>query len=198
MTTSADAERSRKYAAIDGLATMTRMWRMEDDRTVDVFVDSLEDYNADIVAEAASLLGQSEASFPTLSTFRDKCAAVIKGLDAHTLDTRRTAEMNAYLPISQPRAELWVEHLKACLLALKHGRPSPPPPEVFDSTDRQTTFLCANCSDNGWELWHCPGGHARTCNRDANGHFIDGAFYASCRIPHTVAKRCPCRLGGSR
>lgn len=183
----------RKLAALEAL-----VWATQADADADVlnvYTSGLSDYSADIVSEAAARLAQHATRFPTLASVRAECIAVVRESEATTTDEQRTAELRTPT-ISQPRAKLWVAHLDAVITARRAGRPGPPAPEALDSTDRRTSYRCSACLDTGWELWECAGAGRRSCGRPDQGRFIDGMFQTACRRPHTVAKRCLCRVYG--
>lgn len=189
-----DESASRKALAIESLGITTRE-RMDADAMA-TYLGGLQVFSDDIVAEACARLSETQEFFPSLSKLRDTCAVVIREVNQPARDEIRTREIQAYQPISKPRAKLWVDHLEAVIVALRSGRTPPPSPSVLESSDTRTTYKCATCRDSGWDEWECPGGHSRNCGRTQYSGFHDKIFYGSCRIAHEVATRCACRFGG--
>ena len=167
------------------------------DEEAAVYARGLEHLAGPLVAEACARLALTEQWFPTLARIIEECTAVTDEEARERDGERYREEMEAWAPISKPRAKL---------KALRAGEPPPRPPVVLESTEQM--FRCGLCRDVGWIERTCEGGSRRSCGRSDKGGFMPNpspnasglaahVYVGSCRVPHDYVERCVCRLSAS-
>jgi hypothetical protein len=166
--------------------------------TFAAYTHGLEPFDTATISEACLRLGASEKRFPSLVVVRDMCREILRVEGSQQDAAYRTEVASAYQPVSQSRARLWIDHLRATIDAMKQHKPLPPKPDVLDSTDPRTFHRCHACRDTEWVEHRCPGGVNRTCGRTTHARFISvgktSHFEASCRVSHMFLTRCSCAL----
>ncbi len=175
------------YDAVELLAAATRA--RIDESALGAIVAALVDVDIDTLETACKRLAQTEEFMPSVAKIVAQCHVIESEQAREQRNEATNDQWSRVEPLPRARASQWMDHLKAVIQARRAGLRAPDPIEPLDSLE--VVYRCRTCQDTGWEHWICSSGVQRSCGRD-KARYADRIFYAKCRTPHTVAKRCAC------